>query len=186
MLDGIGFEIVDAQFPRRGGSTVQRHQKSSTWGILRCRLLCCIYQKYMHIRRVTTNPKHERMFFIAYITQLAGVLALIFFTARVCFVRDSDNRFLAWNAGCLGLGLLRRGCVDSHELVGWGGGVELVQWCIRSKWISSASVWILGVFQARRAASARCIGFGTESDSEVGTDVAIAWIVRDDFFGIYI
>eukprot|EP00581_Thalassiosira_minuscula_P006548 CAMPEP_0183742494 /NCGR_PEP_ID=MMETSP0737-20130205/64726_1 /TAXON_ID=385413 /ORGANISM="Thalassiosira miniscula, Strain CCMP1093" /LENGTH=625 /DNA_ID=CAMNT_0025978081 /DNA_START=167 /DNA_END=2044 /DNA_ORIENTATION=+ len=52
--------------------------------------------KSMHIRRVPTNPKHERMFFVAYVTQIAGVLAVVAITARMCLLRgDEENGFLA-------------------------------------------------------------------------------------------
>lgn len=47
--------------------------------------------KSLHIRRVPTNPKHERMFFVAYFTQFAGVLAVVIITARMCFMGDSDG-----------------------------------------------------------------------------------------------
>lgn len=50
--------------------------------------------KSMHIRRVPTNPKHERMFFIAYCTQFVGVLGVIFITARMCFSSESERGFL--------------------------------------------------------------------------------------------
>ena len=51
--------------------------------------------KSMHIRRVPTNPKHERMFFVAYFTQFAGVLAVVFITARMCIQEDTDGGLLA-------------------------------------------------------------------------------------------
>ncbi|KAL7525738.1 hypothetical protein ACHAXR_001134 [Thalassiosira sp. AJA248-18] len=51
--------------------------------------------KSMHIRRVPTNPKHERMFFIAYVAQFVGVLGISFITAGMCFSTKSDNGFLA-------------------------------------------------------------------------------------------
>jgi len=51
--------------------------------------------KSMHIRRVPTNPKHERMFFVAYFTQFAGVLAVVFITARMCILQDADEGLLA-------------------------------------------------------------------------------------------
>lgn len=51
--------------------------------------------KSMHIRRVPTNPKHERMFFIAYFTQFVGVLGVVFITARMCMLGGSEEGFLA-------------------------------------------------------------------------------------------
>lgn len=51
--------------------------------------------KSMHIRRVPTNPKHERMFFIAYCTQFVGVLGVVFITARMCLLRESEVGLLA-------------------------------------------------------------------------------------------
>lgn len=51
--------------------------------------------KSMHIRRVPTNPKHERLFFIAYCSQLIGVLAISFITARMCFTKEEETGFLA-------------------------------------------------------------------------------------------
>jgi len=53
------------------------------------------FTKSMHIRRVPTNPKHERMFFIAYCTQLVGVLGVVFITARMCLLRESEVGILA-------------------------------------------------------------------------------------------
>mmetsp|Transcript_23426 Transcript_23426/g.44471 ORF Transcript_23426/g.44471 Transcript_23426/m.44471 type:complete len:339 (-) Transcript_23426:465-1481(-) len=52
--------------------------------------------KSMHIRRVPTDPEHERMFFVAYFTQFAGVLAVVFITARMCILQDTDEGLLAW------------------------------------------------------------------------------------------
>ncbi|KAL7539526.1 hypothetical protein ACHAWF_006435 [Thalassiosira exigua] len=51
--------------------------------------------KSMHIRRVPTEPKHERMFFIAYFTQLVGVVGVVFITAKMCFTSEEDGGFLA-------------------------------------------------------------------------------------------
>mmetsp|Transcript_20528 Transcript_20528/g.43114 ORF Transcript_20528/g.43114 Transcript_20528/m.43114 type:complete len:619 (-) Transcript_20528:106-1962(-) len=51
--------------------------------------------KSMHIRRVPTEPKHERMFFVAYVTQFVAILAVVFITARMCFTTDMDDGFLA-------------------------------------------------------------------------------------------
>eukprot|EP00571_Detonula_confervacea_P008301 CAMPEP_0172323144 /NCGR_PEP_ID=MMETSP1058-20130122/47952_1 /TAXON_ID=83371 /ORGANISM="Detonula confervacea, Strain CCMP 353" /LENGTH=598 /DNA_ID=CAMNT_0013039075 /DNA_START=334 /DNA_END=2130 /DNA_ORIENTATION=+ len=51
--------------------------------------------KSMHIRRVPTNPKHERMFFIAYCTQFVGVLGIVFITARMCLLGESEVGILA-------------------------------------------------------------------------------------------
>lgn len=51
--------------------------------------------KSMHIRRVPTNPKHERQFFIAYCTQFVGVLGVVFITARMCLLKESEYGLLA-------------------------------------------------------------------------------------------
>lgn len=51
--------------------------------------------KSMHIRRVPTDPKHERMFFIAYFTQVVGVIVVVAITARMCFLPPDSNYGLA-------------------------------------------------------------------------------------------
>ena len=52
--------------------------------------------KSMHIRRIPTNPKHERQFLIAYCTQIVGVLGVVFITARMCLLpKEADYGFLA-------------------------------------------------------------------------------------------
>jgi len=51
--------------------------------------------KSMHIRRVPNNPKHERMFLVAYFTQIAGVMAVVIITAQMCLLGDEANGFLA-------------------------------------------------------------------------------------------
>ena len=53
------------------------------------------FVKSMHIRRVPVDPRHERMFFVAYYTQLVGVLGIVFITARMTFSSDSDSGVLA-------------------------------------------------------------------------------------------
>ena len=51
--------------------------------------------KSMHMRRVPTDPKHERMFFVAYFTQFVAILAVVYITARMCLTTDMDDGFLA-------------------------------------------------------------------------------------------
>ena len=51
--------------------------------------------KSMHIRRVPSEPKHERMFFVAYFTQFIVVSCVVFITAKMCFSSDSENGFPA-------------------------------------------------------------------------------------------
>jgi len=51
--------------------------------------------KSMHIRRVPTNAKHERMFFTAYFTQFVATVGVVYVTARMCFSRESDSGILA-------------------------------------------------------------------------------------------
>ena len=58
-------------------------------------ILSIAFVKAQHIRRVPVNPRHERMFMVAYSTQFAGVMAVVFITARMCFMRDTDTGFLA-------------------------------------------------------------------------------------------
>ena len=51
--------------------------------------------KSMHIRRVPTDPKHERLFFTAYLTQAVGVIVVVAITARMCFLPPDSNNGLA-------------------------------------------------------------------------------------------
>jgi hypothetical protein len=51
--------------------------------------------KSMHIRRVPTNPQHEKMFFLAYLTQALGIIVVVGITARMCFLPPDSNYGLA-------------------------------------------------------------------------------------------
>ena len=50
-----------------------------------------LFIKCMHIRRVPTNPKHEQLFLIAYFTQVAGVLIIVYVTAHMYFLPTSGG-----------------------------------------------------------------------------------------------
>jgi hypothetical protein len=50
-----------------------------------------LFIKCMHIRRVPTNPKHEQLFLIAYFTQVAGLLTIVYITARMYFLPTSGG-----------------------------------------------------------------------------------------------
>lgn len=49
--------------------------------------------KSMHIRRIPTNTKHERMFFTAYFTQFVVTILIVYITARMCV--NSENGILS-------------------------------------------------------------------------------------------
>lgn len=51
--------------------------------------------KSMHIRRIPTNTKHERMFFTAYFTQFVVTIGIVYITARMCFTFDGQNGILS-------------------------------------------------------------------------------------------
>jgi hypothetical protein len=51
--------------------------------------------KSMHIRRIPTYAKHERMFFTAYFAQFVATIAIVYITARMCFSRESENGILS-------------------------------------------------------------------------------------------
>jgi len=91
---GSGLNLLTSSF-LAAAAALGTDAKTLVCGGFSAVVLSIGFIKSTHIRRVPTNLKHKRMFFIAYFTQLVSFLAVVLITARMCFSHDSDNGFLA-------------------------------------------------------------------------------------------
>lgn len=91
---GSGLNILTHSF-LAAAAALPSDAKNLVCGGFSAVIFSIAFIKCMHIRRVPTNPKHEHMFFIAYVTQFAGVLGVVFITARMCMLGGSEEGFLA-------------------------------------------------------------------------------------------
>lgn len=81
---GAGLDLLTHSY-LAATAALPDNAKNLVCGGFSCVILSIAFIKSMHLRRVPTNPKHERMFFAAYGVQIIVLFLVASITASMCF-----------------------------------------------------------------------------------------------------
>ena len=87
---GSGLNLLTHSF-LAAAAALPSDAKSLVCGGFSAVVFSIAFIKSMHVRRVPSDPKHERMFCIAYSVQVVGVAVVTFTTARMCFASGETS-----------------------------------------------------------------------------------------------
>ncbi|EJK62649.1 hypothetical protein THAOC_16729, partial [Thalassiosira oceanica] len=87
---GAGLNLLTHSF-LAAAAALPSGAKSLVCGGFSAVVFSIAFIKSMHVRRVPSDPKHERMFCVAYSVQVVGVAAVTFITARMCFASGETS-----------------------------------------------------------------------------------------------